>query len=83
MFADTTEAVTMKRACHPLDMVMDHFKTEETAAIQHDRLKTFLEDALKVHGKPFEQAPSPATCLINCSDFVCSKKTTVHVKHLH
>lgn len=72
MFADTTEASTNVRKCHPVDLVLEAFKDEETTKITHERLKVFLEEVLKVHGRKLEQAHSPVPCLGNLYWFIVS-----------
>ena len=61
MFSDTTEAATVGRKCHPVDLVIQAFKDDETRDATIDRLRVFLEEAMRVHGKKFEFARRPVS----------------------
>ena len=45
---------------HPADLVLEAFKDPQTAELTCQKLKTFLEDLHKVHGKDFDCAAVPA-----------------------
>ena len=46
---------------HPVDLVLDAFKNPVTVEATMQKLKVFLEESLKMHGKKFECASIPAT----------------------
>lgn len=59
-FHDQSEhAMNRGEAVHPLDFVMDAFKTPELAKVTVDRMKAFLQEVLLLHQKPFQVASVP------------------------
>ena len=54
-------AGTSATTAHPVDLVLDSFKTAEAAKATTEKLQNFLEDAMKIHEKKMELAPIPAT----------------------
>ena len=58
MFTDTLEAQTGERASlHPADMLLDAFKDATKAADTMQKMRTFLEEALKMHGSKLDESP--------------------------
>lgn len=67
MFTDPTEQVSGDQSAsarvHPADLVLEAFKDEETTYLTTQKIHTFLQEAHAVHGKKFEMAAWPASCL--------------------
>ena len=64
-FESSTDGATSARSVHPVDLVIDAFKDPDTAALTVDKLHTFLQESLKVHGKKFDVAGSPVPELVD------------------
>ena len=60
LFSDSVECQTgFCGAMHPADMVLEAFKDDAAAKETVGKLRTFLEEALKVHGMKLDAAMPP------------------------
>lgn len=63
LFSDSVECQTgFRGAMHPADMVVEAFKDAAAAAETLGKMRTFLEEALKVHGMKLDAAMPPEPC---------------------
>ena len=64
-FNDATDTLHATQALyvHPVDLVLQAFKDEETSTLTCSKLTNFLEEVRKMHGHKFEHAPVPAPSL--------------------
>lgn len=69
MFVEPSMPGTATSTAHPVDLVLEAFKTPEITSATISKLKNFLEEALKMHGKKLECAGLPATCSLNLGTF--------------
>lgn len=60
LFSDSVECQTgFRGAMHPADMVVEAFKDAAAAKETVGKMRTFLEDTLKVHGMKLDAAMPP------------------------
>ena len=60
LFSDSVECQTgFRGAMHPADMVVEAFKDAAAAKETVGKMRTFLEDALTVHGMKLDAAMPP------------------------
>lgn len=61
-------------APHPVDAVLEQFASAQTAETTRNKLKIFLEETMKIHGKKLECAPVPVPCWKNESCWLLFKQ---------
>jgi hypothetical protein len=64
MFIEPVKAGTSLGALsHPVDMVLDAFSNPVNSLASVNKMKNFLEEVMKIHGKKMECAPPPVSSL--------------------
>ena len=61
IFCEPALAGTDAKAAHPVDLLLTKFEDEATARQTIAECKTFLEEAMKIHGKKCEIALAPVS----------------------
>jgi hypothetical protein len=62
MFIEPVKAWTSLGALsHPVDMVLDAFSNPVNSLASVNKMKNFLEEVMKIHGKKMECAPPPVS----------------------